>query len=405
MSEPGDDRFAHSLYLRARGTAQEGRITFGELFFDLIFVLTVIQLSHTLAGHFTLGGALEAVVLILAVWWVWIYTTWATNWLDPNKTPVRIMLFVLMFLGVVLSISIPYAFSGGGLLFAGVYVAMQVGRSGFTAFVMRREWPENSRNFLRITSWLALSAVFWIAGALVDHNLRVVFWLVALAIEYASPAVGFLTPGLGRSKVEDWEVSGEHMAERCALFVLICLGETILVTGRTVAAMELLDGFTVFLLVSAFTSTVAMWWIYFRFGQGEAARLIEQSPKPGRVARLAFTYAHIPIVCGIILAAVAEEFALDHPSGPVDIKTAAAILGGPIVFLGGNMWFKAVIRRQVPLSHIVGAGAVAGLAVLVPFAEPYQLFAATSVILVAVAVWEYASLAETATDPERDPKD
>ena len=326
MSEPGDDRFAHSLYLRARGTAQEGRITFGELFFDLIFVLTVIQLSHTLAGHFTAGGALEAMVLILAVWWVWIYTTWATNWLDPNKTPVRIMLFVLMFLGVVLSISIPYAFSGGGLLFAGVYVAMQVGRSGFTAFVMRREWPENSRNFLRITSWLALSAVFWIAGALVDHNLRVVFWLVALAIEYASPAVGFLTPGLGRSKVEDWEVSGEHMAERCALFVLICLGETILVTGRTVAAMELLDGFTVFLLVSAFTSTVAMWWIYFRFGQGEAARLIERSPKPGRVARLAFTYAHIPIVCGIILAAVAEEFALDHPSGPVDIKTAARMM-------------------------------------------------------------------------------
>ena len=195
------------------------------------------------------------------------------------------------------------------------------------------------------------------------------------------------------------------MAERCALFVLICLGETILVTGRTVAAMELLDGFTVFLLVSAFTSTVAMWWIYFRFGQGEAARLIEQSATPGRVARLAFTYAHIPIVCGIILAAVAEEFALDHPSGPIDIKTAAAILGGPIVFLGGNMWFKAVIRRQVPLSHIVGAGAVAALAVLVPFAEPYQLFAATSVILVAVAVWEYASLAETATDPERDPKD
>ena len=72
MSEPGDDRFAHSIYLRARGTAQEGRITFGELFFDLIFVLTVIQLSHTLAGHFTAGGALEAMVLILAVWWVWI---------------------------------------------------------------------------------------------------------------------------------------------------------------------------------------------------------------------------------------------------------------------------------------------------------------------------------------------
>lgn len=405
MSAPGDDRFAHSRYLRARGTEQERRITFAELFFDLIFVLTVIQLSHTLAAHFTAQGALEAAVLILAVWWVWIYTTWSTNWLDPDKTPVRIMLFVLMFLGVILSISIPYAFAGGGMLFALTYIVMQVGRSGFTAFVMRREWPENSRNFLRITSWLALSALFWIGGALVDHHWRTAFWLVALAIEYASPAVGFRTPGLGRSKVEAWEISGEHMAERCALFVLICLGETILVTGRTVAAMELLDAFTVFLLAAAFAATVAMWWIYFRFGHGEAARLIEKSATPGRVARLAFTYAHIPIVCGIILSAVAEEFALDHPHGAVDLKTAAAILGGPLVFLGGNMWFKAAIRGQVPLSHIAGAGAVAAMAALVPFAAPYQLFAATCVVLISVAIWEYASLARTAADPETDPKD
>ena len=221
---------------------------------------------------------------------------------------------------------------------------------------------------------------------------------IALGIEYVSPALGFVVPGLGRSTVSDWEVSGEHMAERCALFVIICLGETILVTGRTVAAMELLDGFTVVLLAVAFASTATMWWIYFRFGHGEAAHLIEHTATPGRVARLAFTYAHIPIVAGIVLSAVAEEFTLAHPHGHVDFRTASAILGGPAVFLLGNIWFKAAIRGRAPLSHLVGIGALVALSALAPAVEPYQLFMAASAVLFAVAVWEFLSLRSTRAD-------
>jgi low temperature requirement protein LtrA len=297
-----------------------------------------------------------------------------------------------------LSIAIPTAFGAGGLLFALAYAAMQVGRSAFTAFAMRRDWPDNSRNFVRITAWTLLSAAFWLAGAFTGHEARLALWLVALGIEYVSPALGFVVPGLGRSTVSDWEVSGEHMAERCALFVIICLGETILVTGRTVAAMELLDGFTVVLLAVAFASTATMWWIYFRFGHGEAAHLIEHTATPGRVARLAFTYAHIPIVAGIVLSAVAEEFTLAHPHGHVDFRTASAILGGPAVFLLGNIWFKAAIRGRAPLSHLVGIGALVALSALAPAVEPYQLFMAASAVLFAVAVWEFLSLRSTRAD-------
>lgn len=398
MTATNDERFAQSAYLRARGTAKEGKVAFAELFFDLVFVLTIIQLSHSLAAHYSPTGLVEAAVLMLAVWWLWIYTTWATNWLDPDKAPVRILLFVLMFLGLMLSIAIPTAFGEGGLLFALTFVAMQVGRSAFTAYVMRRDWPENSLNFTRITAWTLFSAVFWFAGAFVEHEARLVLWLVALAIDYLSPALGFAVPGLGRSTVSDWEVSGEHMAERCALFVIICLGETILVTGRTVASMELLDGFTILLLAVAFLSTATMWWIYFRFGHGEAAHLIEHSATPGRIARMAFTYAHIPIVAGIVLSAVAEEFALAHPRGPVDFKTASAIIGGPIVFLAGNIWFKAAIRGRSPLSHLVGIAVLLSLSILVPVVEPYQLFMATAAVLFGVALWEFLSLKSTRAD-------
>ncbi len=398
MTATNDDRFAQSAFLRARGTASEGKVAFAELFFDLVFVLTIIQLSHSLAAHYSPLGLVEAAMLMLAVWWVWIYTTWATNWLDPDKAPVRLLLFALMFLGLMLSIAIPTAFGAGGLLFALTYVAMQIGRSAFTAYAMRRDWPENSLNFTRITVWTVFSAVFWLAGAFVEHEARLALWLVALGIEYASPALGFAVPGLGRSTVSDWQVSGEHMAERCALFVIICLGETILVTGRTVAAMELLDGFTVVLLAVAFLSTATMWWIYFRFGHGEAAHLIEHSATPGRIARMAFTYAHIPIVAGIVLSAVAEEFALAHPHGHVDFKTASAIIGGPVVFLLGNIWFKAAIRGRSPLSHLVGIAVLLGLSLVAPAVEPYQLFMAAAAVLFGVAVWEFLSLKSTRAD-------
>ncbi|MGO8212798.1 low temperature requirement protein A, partial [Rhizobium ruizarguesonis] len=83
--------------------------------------------------------------------------------------------------------------------------------------------------FVRITAWLVVAGVFWIAGGLLEHEARLIAWVIALAIEYAGPAAGFAVPGLGRSTARDWDVSGAHMAERCALFVIICLGEAILV--------------------------------------------------------------------------------------------------------------------------------------------------------------------------------
>src|SRR3569833_2784542 len=110
---------------------QHSRVTNAELFFDLVFVFAITQLSHMLLGRFNALGAVEVTLLFLAVWWVWVYTTWVTNWLDPELTPVRILLFLLMLGGLVLSTSTPTAFEGRGLWFAGAYAAMQVGRTAF----------------------------------------------------------------------------------------------------------------------------------------------------------------------------------------------------------------------------------------------------------------------------------
>lgn len=214
---------------------QHSRVTYAELFFDLVFVFAVTQISHTLLGRFTPLGAVQVTVLFLAVWWVWVYTTWITNWLNPELTPVRILLFSLMLGGLVLSTSIPSAFEARGLWFAGAYAAMQVGRTLFWLASIPRGRIPGLLNAVRILVWLSLSAVFWVAGGFAGGHARLILWAVALLIEYISPAVRFWIPKYGPSTVADWFVEGGHMAERCAGFIIIALGESIVVTGATFA--------------------------------------------------------------------------------------------------------------------------------------------------------------------------
>src|SRR3954453_4641928 len=159
---------------------QHSRVTYAELFFDLVFVFAVTQISHTLLAHFTPLGALQTTLLFLAVWWVWVYTSWITNWLDPEQTPVRIMLFALMMGGLVLSTSIPQAFESRGLWFAAAYAAMQVGKTVFLWLSTPRSRTLARMNAMRITVWLSASAIFWIAGGCAQGDWRLLLWAVAL---------------------------------------------------------------------------------------------------------------------------------------------------------------------------------------------------------------------------------
>lgn len=380
---------------------QHSRVTYAELFFDLVFVFAVTQISHTLLGRFTPLGALQTTLLLLAVWWVWVYTSWITNWLNPERTPVRILLFLLMLGGLVLSTSIPKAFESRGLWFAIAYAAMQVGR---TVFLLVSTPPGRTlarMNAVRILVWLSMSAVFWIAGGLAEGHWRLVLWAVALGIEYISPAVRFWIPKYGASSVADWVVEGGHMAERCAGFIIIALGESIVVTGATFADLEWTAA-TIGAFASAFIGSLAMWWIYFHRGAGAGSELISNSSEPGRLARLAYTYLHMPIVAGIILSAVADEVVLRHPADHSDPRTVLSAIGGPLLFLIGTILFKLSIRGWLQLSH--GAGIVM-LAILAWFAgglSPLMLSILTTAIMIIVATWESISLRSGAPETQSE---
>jgi low temperature requirement protein LtrA len=300
------------------------------------------------------------------------------------------MLFAVMVVGMVLTMSIPKAFGERGLIFAVAFVAIQLGRSVFTAWAMRGH-PFQSRNFIRISAWFAMSGVLWIAGGLAEGEARLALWAGAIALEYVSPAVGFWTPGMGRALAKEWDVEGGHLAERCALFTIIALGESILVMGATTATMAWTP-MVIAAFLAAFASSLAMWWIYFSVTAEAASEAISHAKDPGRVARTAYTYIHLLPIAGIIVTAVADEWTIHHPTGHADLKTVAAMIGGPFLFLLGGVLFKRAVFRRWSVSQGAGLLALAALAPLSPMFSPLALSIATTLVLVGVSAWESLAL-------------
>jgi low temperature requirement protein LtrA len=380
---------------RTRG--HHAPVTPVELFFDLVFVFAITQLSHTLLAHPSPLGALQVLMLFLAVWWSWINTAWVTNWLDPERTPVRLMLFALMLAGLLLSTSLPEAFGERGLVFAAAHAAMQVGRPGFVLWAARRDHhPAQQRNFTRILSWAGFSALFWLAGGLAEGGWRLGLWAVALLADNTGPLLRYWLPRLGGSPIRDWDVAGAHMAERCGLFIIIALGESILVTGATLAEHPLAWDIAAAFLI-AFIGSVAMWWIYFDTGAERGADHIAAAADPGRLARAGYTYLHMPIVAGIVVGAVGDELVLAHPTGHAGLPMACTVLGGAGLFLLGNLLFKWMVAGRAPLSHLVGMGLMALLAIPAAGLSPLLLALGSAAILVLTAGWETWSLRRGST--------
>ena len=169
-----------SRYLRSREPDEEQHASNLELFYDLVFVLAVTQISHLLLGELTWAGAARSLLVLLVVWWAWNYTTWVTNVLDPDAVVVRLLVLAIMFGSLLMAVAIPDAFGDRALLFAGAYVAIQVGRHAFLTFVVAdRDAPEREPA-LHILIWFGAAGIFWIAGGLVSSPARIVLWVIAL---------------------------------------------------------------------------------------------------------------------------------------------------------------------------------------------------------------------------------
>jgi low temperature requirement protein LtrA len=209
----------------------------------------------------------------------------------------------------------------------------------------------------------------------------------------------FRIPLLGASSTEEWAVEGGHMAERCAGFIIIALGESVVVTGATFAeAAWTATSFAAVLV--ALVGSIAMWWVYFHIGAEAGSEHISKAEDTGGFARLAYTYLHLPIVAGIVVSAVGDDLLLAHPDGQCGLREVLSIIGGPLLYLAGVILFKRSIRGHLQPSHLAGIGL---FVVLAPFASrltALRLSTATTVILLIVATWEAVSLGAKGSQPE-----
>ncbi|KAG0319561.1 hypothetical protein BGZ97_001899 [Linnemannia gamsii] len=324
---------------------ENSKVTNVELFFDLVFVYAISSISEAMVEHLTWQVVLQSLLITLAVWWAWVFSAWVFNWLNPDSYLVRLLLLSLMLVNLIMSAAIHEAFGEQSLLFAGMYVLIQVGRN--LAVMIALHGHKLQRNFIRLLFWFSMTGVLWLVGGAIGGTIRNILWTVAIVLEYMSAATGFYTPVIGRSVTTDWEIHGGHLAERCSLFIIIALGESIVVTGETFRE-HIHDSAVVGMFIVSFTGAAAMWWIYFHTASTEAINYIERSNDPGKMGRIGYTYIHALMVIGIIWCAVADRISMEDPhmvphhdnehgSGMVKVSV---MIGGPALFVLGHALFR-----------------------------------------------------------------
>jgi low temperature requirement protein LtrA len=367
-------------FQRARAEGEEQRTTAVELFYDLVFVFAVTQVSHLLLHDLSWRGAGRAAVALLVVWWAWNYTTWVTNELDPDSVVVRLLLIGIMLASLLLAIAIPRAFGDRALLFAGAYVTIQVGRHLFLTFAAAEAGTIERRRAGRILTWFVAAGLLWLAGALAGSPARPWLWLAALAIDYTAPIVTYRVPFAARIPTSAWQVETAHFAERFQLFVIIALGESIVVTGATTSELDVTPARAAAFAV-AFLTTAALWWLYFSYVAQIAQRRLELAARRVEMARDAYTYLHVVLVAGVIVAAVGDELAIAHPTSVLSTAEVAAVAAGPGIYLLGLAVFRRRVAGTFAPKRVAGAAgcvAAGALGLVVP------ALALTTLVLAAV---------------------
>jgi low temperature requirement protein LtrA len=370
--------------VRRRGTdGVSQRASSLELFYDLVFVFAITQVSHLLLEHLTWTGVLQSLIVLLAVYWSWNYTTWTTNELDTETIPVRLLLLGLMLVSLLMSVAIPQAFEEHALLFAGSYVAIQIGRHSFLTFVAAESGTVERERAGRILTWFVVVGVLWVAGALVEGPGRYVLWLVALALDYCAPLVTYWVPGRRRLAPATWNVGTEHFAERFGLFIILALGESIVITGATTSELDL-DAKTIVAFVMAFLASAAIWWLYFSSVAALGEHYLEVADSRTTLARDAYTYFHVVFVAGIILSAVGDELVIAHPIEVLPPYEVAAVAAGPAVYLLAHTLFRFRLTGTLGLAKPSATLGCVGVGFVGLFVPALALAGALIVVLVAV---------------------
>jgi low temperature requirement protein LtrA len=349
----------------------EHRVTHLELFFDLVFVFALTQVTAFLADDLTWGGLLRGLFILAALWWTWAAYAWLTNTLDPEEGAVRLAMFASMGAMLIVALATPHAFDTYGVLFGIAYFIVRALHLVLYA-IAGRDDPDLLGAVLRILPSALVGASLLVVAGFLDGTAQMAVWALALAIDYG----WLLVIGM-----RGWRVEAEHFVERHGLIIIIALGESIVAIGIGAAGVPL-EPSVIAAALLGITVACALWWAYFDWVIYVAqARLAEATGEERAIlARDLYSYLHLPLVAGIVLFALGVKTTLGHVADPLDVISAVGLCGGLALYFAGHVanrlrtgggWGHGrpaatiVLLALVPAATVVPALATLGLVAVV----------------------------------------
>ena len=316
---------------------RQQRVTPLELFFDLVFVYAITQVTRLMARDPTWQGVGRGLAVLAAIWWAWTGYAWLTNALEPEEGRVRAGMFGAMAAMLVVALAIPDAFGEDATLFAVAYFV--VGLLNLVLFTIAgRRDPSLLRPAARVLPTATIGPLAILGAASVEGPWRATLWVVALVVMYANALIGH---GKG------WHVSPAHFAERYGLIVIIALGESVIAIGFGAEGVELTGAVATVALGIAVLA--ALWWAYFDVFALLAQRQLSRTSGAvrTRLARDLYSYLHLPMIAGIVLLALALEKTIEHVNEPLARVPAIALCGGL------SLYYLAHVAERIRLVHSV----------------------------------------------------
>ena len=336
-----------------RAVVADHEVTPLELFFDLVFVFAVSQLSHHLLTHLSWRGVAETLVMALAIFAVWFSTSWSATLIPVDQSRTRWLVFAVMLVGLFMNAAVTRAFTKSGWAFVIPLLMIQLGRAVWA--LVNSTDALFREHYTRTLLWLIATTPLWIAGAAVQPEARVLWWALAASIDQLGRWLAHPVPGR-RLHSENVDFDADHMLERCRLFLLIALGETVFTTGTAIAAVPI----TLMTLVTgtfALVGTVALWALSFGRSHRLILRHLEKTIDPIRASRHAAD-ALMVMVTGLIAVAVANEMVIAHPLGSPSLALSLLLGGGPMLFLTAQGWYLWAVPNIRSRLHLIGVVAL-----------------------------------------------
>jgi low temperature requirement protein LtrA len=357
-----------------------------ELFFDLVFVFAVSQLSHHLLDHLSWRGAAETLVLLIAVFGIWSGTSFEATLLNIGRSQAQWMLLAVMLAGLFMNAAIQDAFDTGGWAFVAPLLVIQAGRS--ILMIVTAPTRMLREHYARLLGWILATAPLWITGAMVDAEPRLLWWAGAAVIDLVGTWLAHPLPGrVLRS--ENVEFDADHMLERCRLFLLIALGKSVLSSGTALAdaprtLLTLMTG------TCALATIVALWALHFAASGRLLDRYVQTTTDPVFAARRTVNGLLVS-VAGLVAVAVANELVIAHPHGQASVTLSLLLFGGPLLYLLSQtvyLWAVIGIRSLPRLAGIAALLLAGGLSHLVPAYAALGLLVTLLLVLVVTVVRE-----------------